>query len=55
MEALKQRENVRLLAEYMQREAPPLYRALVAERDRFMAESLAASHGRRQAACGAAL
>ena len=35
MAVLKQRENVRALSAYMRSEVPPLYTALIAERDAY--------------------
>ena len=45
MGLLKTRENTRVLADYIQRELPPLYTALIAERDEYMANSLLQSPG----------
>lgn len=47
MAALKQRENVRLLSSYLQENVPPFYRALISERDRYMAKSLLGCPGER--------
>lgn len=47
MEVLKQRDNVRALSAYMRSEVPPLYEALIAERDAFMANSLLGAEGQR--------
>ena len=47
MAVLKQRENVRELASYMRREVPPLYAALIEERDAYMANSILQSDGKR--------
>ena len=50
MGLLKTRENTRVLADYIQRELPPLYTALIAERDEYMANSLLQSPGKRMVA-----
>ena len=50
MGLLKTRENARVLADYIQRELPPLYTALIAERDEYMANSLLQSPGKRMVA-----
>lgn len=47
MAVLKQRENVRELTSYLRTSVPPLYEALIAERDDYMARSLLRSDGRR--------
>jgi pheromone shutdown protein TraB len=47
MQVLKQRENVRELSAYLQTAVPPLYTALIAERDAFMAQSLLGSSGQK--------
>ena len=44
---LKQRENVRALSQYLKTEVPPLYTALIGERDEYMAQSLLNSSGER--------
>ena len=40
IDVIKQREVVRELASYMRSELPPLYRALIGERDEYMANSI---------------
>ena len=47
MAVLKQRETVRELSAYLKQEVPPLYNALIAERDAYMANSILRSPGRR--------
>ena len=47
MAVLKQRENVRALAEYLRTNVPALYEALIAERDRYMAASILGCEGQR--------
>mmetsp|Transcript_14974 Transcript_14974/g.38637 ORF Transcript_14974/g.38637 Transcript_14974/m.38637 type:complete len:369 (+) Transcript_14974:51-1157(+) len=46
MAVLKQRDNVRALSAYLRTNVPALYEALIAERDRYMANSLLGSDGR---------
>ena len=50
MAVLKQRDNVRALSQYLKSELPPLYTALIAERDEYMANSLLQSPGKRMVA-----
>ena len=47
MAVLKQRENVRLLTAYLRESVPPLYEALIAERDQYMANSILRSDAKR--------
>ena len=47
MAVLKQRENVRALTAYLKSNVPPLYEALIAERDRYMANSILGCDARR--------
>ena len=47
LSVLKQRENVRALSSYLRTEVPPLYTALIGERDEYMAQSLLGSSGER--------
>jgi pheromone shutdown protein TraB len=47
MAVLKQRDNVRALSQYLKSELPPLYTALIAERDAYMARSLLESDGQK--------
>ena len=47
LDVLKQRENVRALSEYLKTEVPPIYTALIGERDEYMAQSLLGSSGER--------
>ena len=47
MGVLKQRENTRQLVAYLKTAVPPLYTALIDERDAYMAQSLMASEGKR--------
>lgn len=47
LSVMKQRETVRELTAYLRTEVPPLYTALIGERDEYMARSLLGSDGRR--------
>jgi len=47
LSVMKQRQNVRELTAYIKSEVPPLYRALIGERDEYMAKSLLGSAGAR--------
>jgi len=44
---LKQRQNVRDLSSYLRREVRPLYEALIAERDAYMANALLTSDAKK--------
>ena len=46
MSTLKQRQTLRELTAYLKSEVPPLYQALIAERDEFMAQSLMKAEAR---------
>ena len=50
MAVLKQRETVRQLSAYLKSEVPPLYTALIAERDAYMANSILRSDSKRMVA-----
>ena len=43
---LKQRENARAVATYLKRSAPPVYEAMLGERDRYMAHALRDAPGK---------
>ena len=42
---LKQRDNARAVVDYMKRAAPPVYEAMIGERDRYMARALEVAPG----------